>query len=57
MEDLYPEKNGCEKDSDINTDDDENPADVVLGGMPLRMTSGRTVQSVWTFGSFFRDLL
>ena len=39
MEDLYPEKKGCEKESDIDTDDDENPADVVLGGMPLHMTS------------------
>ena len=43
MEDLYSEKEVCEKDSNIDTDDDENPADVVLGGMPLRMTSGRTV--------------
>ena len=34
MEDLLPEKEGCEKDSDIDSDDDENPADVVLGGMP-----------------------
>ena len=44
MEDLLPEKEGCEKDSDIDSDDDKNPADVVLGGMPLRMTSGKTVQ-------------
>ena len=43
MEDLLQEKEVCEKDSDIESDDDENPADVVLGGMPLRMTSGRTV--------------
>ena len=43
MEDLLPEREGCEKDSDIDSDDDVNPADVVFGGMPLRMTSGSTV--------------
>ena len=42
IEDLLPEKEGCGKDSDIDSDD-ENPADLVLGGMPLRMTLGRTV--------------
>ena len=34
---------GGEEDSDLDSDDDENPADVVFGGMPLRTTSGRTV--------------
>ena len=56
MEDLLPDKEGSEEDSDLDSDDDENPADVVLGGMPLRTTSGRTVaQIVWTFSSFFTD--
>ena len=43
MEDLLPDKEGGEEDSDLDSDDDENPADVVFGGMPLRTTSGRTV--------------
>ena len=43
MEDLLLEKEGCEKESDIDSDDDKNPTDVLLGGMLLRMTSGRTV--------------
>ena len=34
---------GGEEDSDLDSDDDENPADVVFGGMPLRTISGRTV--------------
>ena len=34
---------GGEEDSDLGSDDDENPADVVFGGMPLRTISGRTV--------------
>ena len=35
---------GGEENSDLDdSDDDENPADVVFGGMPLRTTSGRTV--------------
>ena len=33
---------GSEEDSDLDSDDDKNPADVVFGGMPLRTTSGRT---------------
>ncbi|CAH3147864.1 unnamed protein product, partial [Porites lobata] len=43
VEDLLPDKEGGEEDSDLDSDDDENPADVVFGGMPLRTTSGRTV--------------
>ena len=44
VEDLLPVKEGGEEDSDLASDDDENPlADVVFGGMPLRTTSGRTV--------------
>ena len=38
-----PDKEGGEEDSDLDSDDDENPADVVFGRMPLRTTSGRTV--------------
>ena len=30
VEDLLPEKEGGEKDSGINSDDDDNPADVVF---------------------------
>ena len=43
VEDLLPDKEGGEEDSDLDSDDDENPADVVFGGMPLRTTSRRTV--------------
>ena len=43
VEDLLPDKEGGEENSDLDSDDDENPADVVFGGMPLRTTSGRTV--------------
>ena len=43
MEDLLPDKKGGEENSDLDSDDEENPADVVFGGMPLRTTSGRTV--------------
>lgn len=43
VEDLLPEKDGSEEDSDLDSDDDENPENVVFGGMPLRTTSGRTV--------------
>ena len=43
MEDLLPDKEGGEENSDLDSDDEENPADVVFGGMPLRTTSGRTV--------------
>ena len=43
VEDLLPDKEGGEEDSDLDSDDYENPADVVFGGMPLRTTSGRTV--------------
>ena len=41
--DLLPDKEGGEEDSDLDSDDDESPADVVFGGMPLRTTPGRTV--------------
>ena len=60
MKDLLPEKEGCEKDSDIDFDDDENPADVVSGRMPLRTTSERTVigpNRLDLYGSFSTDLL
>ena len=40
VEDLLPDKEGGEEDSDLDYDDYENPADVVFGGMPLRTTSG-----------------
>ena len=43
VEDLLPDKEGGEEDSDLDSDDDENQADVVFGGIPLRTTSGRTV--------------
>ena len=43
VEDLLPEKEGGEKDSNIDSDDDEIPANVVFGGMPLCTTSGRIV--------------
>ena len=43
LEDLLPDKDGGEEDSDLDSDDGENPADVVFGGMPLRTTSERTV--------------
>ena len=43
VEDLLPEKEGGEKDSNIDADDDEIPANVVFGGMPLCTTSGRIV--------------
>ena len=43
VEDLLSDKEGGEEDSDLDSDDDENPADVVFGGMPLRTISGRTV--------------
>ena len=33
VEDLLPEKEGGEKNRDIDSDDDENPADVVFLGM------------------------
>ena len=46
---------GSEEDSDLDSDDDENPADVVFGGMPLRTTSGRTV--IRPNRSFFTDFL
>ena len=42
VEDLLPDKEGGEEDSELDSDDGENPADVVFGGMPLRTTSGRT---------------
>ena len=43
VEDLLPDKEGGEENSDLDSYDGENPADVVFGGMPLRTTSGRTV--------------
>ena len=43
VEDLLPDKEGGEENSDLDSDDDENPADVVFGGMPLRITSERTL--------------
>ena len=43
VEDLLPDKEGGEEDSYFDSHDDETPADVVFGGMPLRTTSGRTV--------------
>ena len=46
---------GGEEDSDLDSDDDENPADVVFGGMPLRTTLGRTV--IRPNRSFFTDFL
>ena len=47
---------GSEEDSNLDSDDDENPADVVFGGiMPLRTTSGRTV--IRPNRSFFTDFL
>ena len=46
---------GGEEDSDLDSDDDENPADVVFGGMPLHTTSGRTV--IRPNRSFFTDFL
>ncbi|CAH3163163.1 unnamed protein product, partial [Porites lobata] len=42
VEDLLPDKEGGEEDSELDSDDGENPEDVVFGGMPLRTTSGRT---------------
>ena len=43
VEDLLPEKEGGEQDSGIDSDDyDDNPADMVFGGMPIHTTSGRT---------------
>ena len=46
---------GSEEDSNLDSDDDENPADVVFGGMPLRTTLGRTV--IRPNRSFFTDFL
>ena len=46
---------GGEEDSDLDSDDDENPADVVFGGMPLHTTSGRT--GIRPNRSFFTDFL
>ena len=46
---------GGEEDSDLDSDDDENPADIIFGGMPLRTTSGRTV--IRPNRSFFTDFL
>ena len=45
VEDLLPQttEEGGEENSDLDSDDDGNPADVVFGGMPLCTTSGRTV--------------
>ena len=59
VEDLLPDKEGGEEDSDLHSDDDENPADVVFGGMPLHQYPGElsSAQIVWTFSSFFTDFL
>ena len=46
---------GGEEDSDLDSYDDENPADVVFAGMPLRTASGRTV--ICPNRSFFTDFL
>ena len=58
VEDLLPEKEGGEKDSDIDSDDGENPADVAFLGMSLCTTSRRTVihPNRLDFSSFFTDL-
>ena len=60
VEDLLPEKEGGEKDSGINSDDDDNPArrglleECHFTRHPEELSS---VQSVWTFNSFLTDLL
>lgn len=39
---FLPENESCEQDSDPDSEDD-SPADVVFGGMPLHKASGSTV--------------
>ena len=58
MEDLLPEKEGCEKDSDIDSDDENQQTwsleECHFAQHPEELSS---VQIVWTFSSFSTELL
>ena len=50
---------GGEEDSDLDSDDDENPADVVFVECHFAQHPGElsSAQIAWTFSSFFTDFL
>ena len=59
VEDVLPDKEGGEEDSDLDSYNDENPADVVFVECHFAQHPGElsSAQIAWTFSSFFTDFL